>query len=670
MKLQVVEIVLWPRKGGFEPRRVPFALNSANVITGASKTGKSSIIPIIDYCLASDRCSIPVGLIRQTVSWFGIVVQTDEGQKLLARPEPGKQPSSGEMYLAEAEKISVPPVISEGNTTVKQVKTMLDRVAQLTNLGTDADNQGSGYSGRPSFRDLMAFCFQPQNVVANPDVLFYRADTTEYREKLRAIFPYVLGATTPESLEKRWELDCLKRELRVKQREVDAYAKASATWRANLENWVREAYELGLIDKEALKSKDEAHVLSILSKLVESEVPEKPISADALEDSAIEYAELQKEESSLNGELAEVRHRLTRLSELKGSVSQYEISLGTRKDRLSLSRWLRNQAQDVSESTCPICAQSLKSHSATVDAMCDALAVVESDARRVSRAPSVFDRDWVVLNDKMRELTDKLNAVSVRRKGIEQRSAKAKQQRLATNQVARYLGALEQALVVYYGRENPGAAKALEEIAGRIQSLQSELSKENYEAKLASVLKRLKKSMEKLASKLDAEDPDASVNLDIKELTVRVGDASGRSDFLWQLGSGANWLTYHVAATLALHALFLRLTNSPVPGLLAFDQPSQVYFPRKLASKRGDLDPKIDDDEDAEAVRRFFKVFGMATATFKGDFQIIVVDHASRDIWGGLEGINPVEEWRNGKKLVPLAWIEAMRLDGSAIADE
>ncbi|WP_172820418.1 DUF3732 domain-containing protein [Burkholderia vietnamiensis] len=224
--------------------------------------------------------------------------------------------------------------------------------------------------------------------------------------------------------------------------------------------------------------------------------------------------------------------------------------------------------------------------------------------------------------------------------------------------------------MVYYGRENPGAAKALEEIAGRIQSLQSELSKENYEAKLASVLKRLKKSMEKLASKLDAEDPDASVNLDIKELTVRVGDASGRSDFLWQLGSGANWLTYHVAATLALHALFLRLTNSPVPGLLAFDQPSQVYFPRKLASKRGDLDPKIDDDEDAEAVRRFFKVFGMATATFKGDFQIIVVDHASRDIWGGLEGINPVEEWRNGKKLVPLAWIEAMRLDGSAIADE
>ena len=32
---------------------------------GASKTGKSAVIPIIDYCLASGKCSIPVGTIRR-----------------------------------------------------------------------------------------------------------------------------------------------------------------------------------------------------------------------------------------------------------------------------------------------------------------------------------------------------------------------------------------------------------------------------------------------------------------------------------------------------------------------------------------------------------------------------------------------------------------------------
>jgi len=658
LKLQIVEIILWPRKDGVAPRRVPFELNKANVITGASKTGKSSIIPIIDYCLASDRCSIPVGLIRQAVSWFGVVVQTAEGQKLLARPEPGKLPSSTEMFVAEADVVNVPYAIPEGNTNLKQVKAMLDRLAQLTMLGTDSENQGSGYAARPSFRDLMAFCLQPQNLVANPDVLFYRADTTEHREKLRAIFPYVLGATTPESLEKRWELDSLRRELRGKQREMEAYTKASETWRANLTNWVSEGYELGLIQKEDFVGADEVRLLAVLTELARRGAPERPVSADAMADSSIEYAALQKEEGDLAISLADVRHRLNRLAELRSSVDQYELSLGKRRERLSLSRWLRNQTLDSDQATCPVCAQSLESHADAVDTLCDALAVVESDARRVSRAPAVFDRDWVGLNDRMRELTDKLNAVSVRRKGIEQRSNRAKQQRLITNQVARYLGGLEQALVVFSGRENSSAASEIERLSARIKELQDELSQEGYGAKLAIALRRVKTSMERLASLLDAEDPDASVELDIRELTVKVGEASGRSDFLWQLGSGANWLTYHVAATLGLHALFLRLDKSPVPGLMVYDQPSQVYFPRKLASRTVDLDPKI-GDEDAVAVRRFFEVFGKVAHAFEGDFQIIVLDHAGHDIWGGIEGIHFVEEWRNGEKLVPLSWLDA-----------
>jgi hypothetical protein len=38
-------------------------------------------------------------------------------------------------------------------------------------------------------------------------VLFFNADTTEHREKLKAIFPYVLGALTPEMLAARWKLN-------------------------------------------------------------------------------------------------------------------------------------------------------------------------------------------------------------------------------------------------------------------------------------------------------------------------------------------------------------------------------------------------------------------------------------------------------------------------------
>ena len=58
----------------------------------------------------------------------------------------------------------------------------------------------------------MAFLFQPQNIVANADVLFYKADTTEHRQKLINIFPYALGAVTPKVLAARQELDKLKKQ--------------------------------------------------------------------------------------------------------------------------------------------------------------------------------------------------------------------------------------------------------------------------------------------------------------------------------------------------------------------------------------------------------------------------------------------------------------------------
>jgi hypothetical protein len=89
----------------------------------------------------------------------------------------------------------VPDRIAEKTTNVDAVKGVLNRLAGLSNLEFEPNTE-SGFKSRPSFRDLMAFTFQPQNVVANPDVMFFKADTTEHREKLKTIFPYVLGAVT------------------------------------------------------------------------------------------------------------------------------------------------------------------------------------------------------------------------------------------------------------------------------------------------------------------------------------------------------------------------------------------------------------------------------------------------------------------------------------------
>ena len=90
MLFQLKKLLLWPRFVDAEPRSLDFEIGAVNVITGASKTGKSAIIPIIDYCLGSDRCAIPVNTIRNSCSsGLGLLVETAVGERLIARREPG-----------------------------------------------------------------------------------------------------------------------------------------------------------------------------------------------------------------------------------------------------------------------------------------------------------------------------------------------------------------------------------------------------------------------------------------------------------------------------------------------------------------------------------------------------------------------------------------------------
>ena len=73
MKFYIDSILLWPKKANLKYRRVKFEPDKINIITGASRTGKSAIIPIIDYCLGSGKCTIPVDTIRNACAWFGVL---------------------------------------------------------------------------------------------------------------------------------------------------------------------------------------------------------------------------------------------------------------------------------------------------------------------------------------------------------------------------------------------------------------------------------------------------------------------------------------------------------------------------------------------------------------------------------------------------------------------
>lgn len=140
-----------------------------------------------------------------------------------------------------------------------------------------------------------------------------------------------------------------------------------------------------------------------------------------------------------------------------------------------------------------------------------------------------------------------------------------------------------------------------------------------------------------------------------------------RDDYLWEIGSGANWLAYHLAVTLSLQRFFLDSPHHPVPGVLVYDQPSQVYFPRRAA---GNVFLNTEwRDEDVVAVEKVFRTLASEVLKAKGRLQIIVLDHADQDVWGHIAGVKLTEEWRDGRqKLVPMDWIQPPQ-DTAATAD-
>ena len=86
MSFQIMDIVLYSKKGDI--RVVKLQTGALNIITGASKTGKTALIEIIDYCLGSDECYIPEGIIRRSTSWVGLRLLVDSGQVFYRKENP------------------------------------------------------------------------------------------------------------------------------------------------------------------------------------------------------------------------------------------------------------------------------------------------------------------------------------------------------------------------------------------------------------------------------------------------------------------------------------------------------------------------------------------------------------------------------------------------------
>lgn len=84
--MQIEAIVIYGKNG--EKRILPFHSGKNNIISGVSKTGKSTVGQIIEYCFGSRQCDISAGVVRKYSDWFGMLLKLDEEKCFVARKNP------------------------------------------------------------------------------------------------------------------------------------------------------------------------------------------------------------------------------------------------------------------------------------------------------------------------------------------------------------------------------------------------------------------------------------------------------------------------------------------------------------------------------------------------------------------------------------------------------
>ena len=153
-------------------------------------------------------------------------------------------------------------------------------------------------------------------------------------------------------------------------------------------------------------------------------------------------------------------------------------------------------------------------------------------------------------------------------------------------------------------------------------------------------------------------DPDQSVNIKVED--TKTGDIN----FLSRLGSGANYMCYHLSTLLGLHEYFYKLNESSkknyIPSFIIFDQPSQVYYPEQTE----DSDEKEIDLKDLEDTKEIFRACIEFMNRTNDKVQVIILEHANPSVWKDIDQakIHISGRWRGRKDtdkfeaLIPSHW--------------
>ncbi len=330
MTFYIDKLLLWLKNGDL--RTLQFCNDKVNVITGNSKTGKTAILEIIDYCLCggSDTVVISQEHIAENVAWYGICFVINDKTYTIARGAiSDKGEFSKDYYFSQSGEVPDIPCVKMDE---KELKSILNPEFSIDDeITVSYGGKGIKKNTRLSFRYFLMLNTLSKDIIDNGKMFFDRMTIERYRNVWHQIFDLAIGVVTPEILEKQKEYQDIKQEFEVLEQNKKKEERKHQIYTQQIQALIKQAKEAGLIDEAV--ADDQA--TEQLKNLVENDLGYYSTN----------YSTKQKYEK-LQEERDDIALQLTKLKRFKQSYSEYRARLQTEKESLSSISYIQAQFSD------------------------------------------------------------------------------------------------------------------------------------------------------------------------------------------------------------------------------------------------------------------------------------------------------------------------------------
>lgn len=349
--MQIQKIVLYGNNG--DKRILNLKLGQLNIISGKSKTGKSVIGDIIDYCFGGSSCNIAVGVVRDTTAWYGLLLEHNGELIFVARQNPpAGQASTGKCcYQFGVSDVPNNVELAAPVDVTGLEKLLSQKIGISQNLFTPPEEQ-SRQPLSANIRHTMFYCIQGQDEIAAQKILFHKQSEPYVPQAIKDTLPYFLGIVNEHNLELAEERTRLKRECLIIQRSIDEVQQLQGNGLERATTLIEEAKSVGLISNNiTIDINDYLSVRAILKEACQW----NPVYVENNGLDRISYLQTQIQKDQIVLENCEID--IKNAKEFLNENSGYSVEIDHQISRLQSIGLF--DAIDFSENHCPLCSAEL-----------------------------------------------------------------------------------------------------------------------------------------------------------------------------------------------------------------------------------------------------------------------------------------------------------------------